>query len=451
MLPAQACTSLALAFTRHPEARQYFVAEGGVLAIMELLDSEAQRVLEPVLELINSYVGGDPRSLHSLCLLGMVPAVCRCARALAPGLPACCRCLLPLPAAAAPWPVLGTGTAGGRPACLSAQVRAGALAAVVAPQGRWFRGAAVHVAGDAADVCGLPRPARAGAHAGQQHQHPASDGAAGAAAADQHRGRGVHMAHADQRRPHAAQQLLQVRPGCCCCCCWGLWAVAVAGCCCSQATFGRPLQRPLAMVRSCAAVARWPLQRQRQASAPCSPPPPWSAPGPKCRRSSNRAGPGLALAQGQAGFNPKEYNALSPPPPYCRCRILVQYGLVPRLFRIVQQLMALNAKRQQQAAPPHKSFYDTANEAAPAGAAASGGSRALAARAPCGTPRCRGGWQHTALASPCAWRRTLRGWCPRPLLGSVPCTLACGRRRGHLHAVPCRLRVRAPTCAGCRL
>jgi hypothetical protein len=81
MTPAQACASLALTFSKLPEARQHFVAEGGLLAAMELLDSEAQRVLEPLLELINTFIGGDARNLHALCMMGMVPAVCRCAPA----------------------------------------------------------------------------------------------------------------------------------------------------------------------------------------------------------------------------------------------------------------------------------------------------------------------------------------------------------------------------------
>ncbi len=77
MTPAQACTGLALTFSRQPEARQYFVAEGGVLAVLELLDSEAQRVLEPAVELINTFVNGDPQQLQSLCMKGMVPAIAR--------------------------------------------------------------------------------------------------------------------------------------------------------------------------------------------------------------------------------------------------------------------------------------------------------------------------------------------------------------------------------------
>jgi len=47
MTPAQACASLSSLFARHPESKQYFLSEGGVLAAMEMLDSDTTKILEP--------------------------------------------------------------------------------------------------------------------------------------------------------------------------------------------------------------------------------------------------------------------------------------------------------------------------------------------------------------------------------------------------------------------
>lgn len=47
MTPAQACASLCSLFARHPESKQHFLSEGGVLAAMEMLDSDMTKLLEP--------------------------------------------------------------------------------------------------------------------------------------------------------------------------------------------------------------------------------------------------------------------------------------------------------------------------------------------------------------------------------------------------------------------
>jgi hypothetical protein len=47
MTPAQACASLSSLFARHPESKQHFLSEGGVLAAMEMLDSDTTKILEP--------------------------------------------------------------------------------------------------------------------------------------------------------------------------------------------------------------------------------------------------------------------------------------------------------------------------------------------------------------------------------------------------------------------
>jgi hypothetical protein len=79
----------------------------------------------------------------------------------------------------------------------------------------------------------------------------------------------------------------------------------------------------------------------------------------------------------------------------------VQYGLVPRLFKIVQQLVALSAKRQQQGPlPPFKSFSDTANEAERSAASARISSAPLASTsiAAAGGQGCSGLCRHAGSA-----------------------------------------------------
>jgi hypothetical protein len=47
MTPPQACASLSSLFARHPETKQHFLSEGGVLSAMELLDADTTKTLEP--------------------------------------------------------------------------------------------------------------------------------------------------------------------------------------------------------------------------------------------------------------------------------------------------------------------------------------------------------------------------------------------------------------------
>lgn len=76
-----AACSLAGYFSRQPETRQLFLAEGGVLAALELLDAELARVAEAGLEVLRAFTASDTRLLESLCLVGLVPVVVRMAAA----------------------------------------------------------------------------------------------------------------------------------------------------------------------------------------------------------------------------------------------------------------------------------------------------------------------------------------------------------------------------------
>lgn len=87
MTQPEACQTLRGLLDRNPDARQMFVNEGGVLSLMELLDSDTKQ-LEPAVDLVLAYVGGEVRLLESVCLVGMVPSVLRCA---APNMPMSCR------------------------------------------------------------------------------------------------------------------------------------------------------------------------------------------------------------------------------------------------------------------------------------------------------------------------------------------------------------------------
>lgn len=76
-----AACALAGLFNRQPETRQLFLAEGGVLAALELLDAELARVAEAGLEVLRAFTASDTRLLESLCLVGLVPVVVRMAAA----------------------------------------------------------------------------------------------------------------------------------------------------------------------------------------------------------------------------------------------------------------------------------------------------------------------------------------------------------------------------------
>lgn len=78
---AAAACSLAGYFNRQPETRQLFLAEGGVLAALELLDAEPARVAEAGLEVLRAFTGSDTHLLESLCLVGLIPVVVRMAAA----------------------------------------------------------------------------------------------------------------------------------------------------------------------------------------------------------------------------------------------------------------------------------------------------------------------------------------------------------------------------------
>ncbi|WIA33289.1 hypothetical protein OEZ86_006429 [Tetradesmus obliquus] len=79
MTPQQAASSLASMFGRLADSRQHFLSEGGVLAALELLDSDQARLAEAALDVLLAFVAADARLLESLCLVGLVPVVVRMA------------------------------------------------------------------------------------------------------------------------------------------------------------------------------------------------------------------------------------------------------------------------------------------------------------------------------------------------------------------------------------
>jgi hypothetical protein len=79
MTPQQAAASLASMFGRLADSRQHFLSEGGVLAALELLDSDQARLAEAALDVLLAFVAADARLLESLCLVGLVPVVVRMA------------------------------------------------------------------------------------------------------------------------------------------------------------------------------------------------------------------------------------------------------------------------------------------------------------------------------------------------------------------------------------
>lgn len=79
MTPQQAAASLAAMFTRVPESKQQFLQESGVLAALELLESEQVRLAEAALDLLTAFAAGQARLLESLCLTGFVPIIARMA------------------------------------------------------------------------------------------------------------------------------------------------------------------------------------------------------------------------------------------------------------------------------------------------------------------------------------------------------------------------------------
>ncbi|GAX73992.1 hypothetical protein CEUSTIGMA_g1442.t1 [Chlamydomonas eustigma] len=75
--PHSACAVMEELIALQPEAQAHFLGEGGVLVLLELLDSDTEKHAEGALDLIASLTRGDARLLRSLCLVGAVPAVCR--------------------------------------------------------------------------------------------------------------------------------------------------------------------------------------------------------------------------------------------------------------------------------------------------------------------------------------------------------------------------------------
>lgn len=81
MTPQQAAVSLAAMFTRVPESKQHFLQEAGILAALELLESDNLRLAEAALDLLTAFAAGQARLLESLCLTGFIPIIGRMAAA----------------------------------------------------------------------------------------------------------------------------------------------------------------------------------------------------------------------------------------------------------------------------------------------------------------------------------------------------------------------------------
>ncbi|CAL8466918.1 g6454 [Coccomyxa elongata] len=72
-----ACQQLAALFAEHPDRRAIFLAQDGIVAIIELLEERSHKVALAALELANAVVADDAAALEAACLLGLVPAVTR--------------------------------------------------------------------------------------------------------------------------------------------------------------------------------------------------------------------------------------------------------------------------------------------------------------------------------------------------------------------------------------
>ncbi|KAG2444433.1 hypothetical protein HXX76_001186 [Chlamydomonas incerta] len=74
---ATAAAAAATAAAAASEVKWLFLTEGGVLVLLELLDTDNQKAVEAGLDLLAALVRDDDRLLESLCLVGAVPAAAR--------------------------------------------------------------------------------------------------------------------------------------------------------------------------------------------------------------------------------------------------------------------------------------------------------------------------------------------------------------------------------------
>ncbi|GMH37176.1 hypothetical protein BSKO_05049 [Bryopsis sp. KO-2023] len=74
---AHAATRLVVEINAIPEKKALFLAEGGVITIMELLSSTDLKVIEVTLELIVVMCDKDLKILESMCMVGLAPTVFR--------------------------------------------------------------------------------------------------------------------------------------------------------------------------------------------------------------------------------------------------------------------------------------------------------------------------------------------------------------------------------------
>lgn len=147
MTPQQAAASLAAMFNRVPESKQHFLQEAGMLAALELLETDQVRLAEAALDLLTAFAAGQARLLESLCLTGFIPVIARMAAGSTAAGPSGAGGVFsaggsaPASAAAA-----GSGPAGSAASSRDAASPAAAAASVTNAHGP---GAAVGVASDA--------------------------------------------------------------------------------------------------------------------------------------------------------------------------------------------------------------------------------------------------------------------------------------------------------------
>ncbi|KAL3139702.1 hypothetical protein ABBQ38_004012 [Trebouxia sp. C0009 RCD-2024] len=73
----EACQMLTSLVTESSDRKPVFLAEGGVIALMELLEERSTKVVLAGLELANALVVGNASVMEAMCLVGVVPTVAR--------------------------------------------------------------------------------------------------------------------------------------------------------------------------------------------------------------------------------------------------------------------------------------------------------------------------------------------------------------------------------------
>ncbi|DBA67330.1 TPA: hypothetical protein ACH3X2_001627 [Trebouxia sp. C0005] len=77
----EACQVLTSLVAEDADRKPVFLAEGGVIALMELLEERSTKVVLAGLELANALVASDASVMETMCLVGIVPTIARFAAA----------------------------------------------------------------------------------------------------------------------------------------------------------------------------------------------------------------------------------------------------------------------------------------------------------------------------------------------------------------------------------